>query len=200
VKGIRTVADLRGFANGRLVAAALLAGALVAAGEQPAAAPTGSSAPGERVAASANQKVRQACRQGNLALLEAALAEKADADAAAPAGGLPPLLEMLRAAKAPLDPARRGCVACLLAHGAKGDATDSDRRTAVIYATRLGDLDTLRLLVEAGANVRTRDRFHQTALFYAIESKRRDIVRYLAQNGALISLSVKERRQMGERP
>ena len=76
---------------------------------------------------------------------------------------------------------------------------DSDQRTAVIYATRLGDLETLRLLVETEAFVRTRDRFHKTALFYAVEAGRRDIVLYLAQNGALISLSVAERRQMGQR-
>jgi ankyrin repeat protein len=132
-------------------------------------------------------------------LLQAALAEKADVNCADPANGLPPLLELLRSATAPLDHARRECAAYLLAHGAKPNITDGDQRTAVIYATRLGDLDTLRLLVEAEASVRTRDRFHKTALFYAVESDRHDLALYLAQNGALISLSVKERRQMGQR-
>jgi ankyrin repeat protein len=103
---------------------------------------------------------------------------------------------MLQAATVPLGHARREGVACLLADGAKLDVIDGDGRTAVIYAARLGDLETLRLLVESEAYVRTRDRFHKTALFYAVESGRRDIVLYLAQNGALISLSVKERRQM----
>jgi ankyrin repeat protein len=90
------------------------------------------------------------------------------------------------------------CVAGLLAHGADVDAADSDRRTAVIHATRLGDLETFRLLVEAEAYVRVRDRFHKTALFYAVESDRRDLVVYLANNGAIISLSVKERNRLGQ--
>jgi ankyrin repeat protein len=133
-------------------------------------------------------------------LLDAALSQKADVNCASPGSGLPPLLEMLRSATAPLNRARRECVACLLAHGAKPDVVDGDRRTAVIYATRLGDLETLRLLVEAEAYVRTRDCFHKTALFYAVEAGRRDIALYLAQNGGLISLSVKERRQMERGP
>jgi ankyrin repeat protein len=80
-----------------------------------------------------------------------------------------------------------------LAHGAKLDPEDGDQRTPVIYATRLGDFDTLRLLVEAQAFVRVRDKFHKTALFYALEADRRDIVLYVVKNGALIALSVKER-------
>jgi ankyrin repeat protein len=182
-----------------LFAAALLAAVLNPEAEGPSALPPGSSTPAGIIGPSADQRLRQACERGNLSLLEAALADHADVNCAAPSNGLPPLLELLRAATAPLDRARRECVSRLLAHGAKVDLTDNDQRTAVIYATRLGDLDTLRLLVEAEAFVRTRDRFHKTALFYAAEANRRDIVLYLAQNGALISLSVKERRQMGQR-
>jgi len=134
-----------------------------------------------------------------LPLLEAAIAEHASLNGRTSTNGLPPLLELLRSATAPLDRARRECVACLLAHGAEVNVTDSDERTPVIHAARLGDLDTLRVLVEAEAYVRTRDRLHKTALFYAVEADRRDIVVYLAQNGALISLSVKERKQLGQR-
>jgi len=177
-----------------LLAALINVGGTAAGGQQSALDHRSSNPQGS--SPSADQKLRQACEQGNVSLLEAAIAQKADVNSASPASGLPPLLELLRSATAPLDRARRECVACLLAHGAKPDVTDSDERTAVIYATRLGDLETLRLLVEAEAYVRTRDRFHKTALFYAVEANRRDIVRYLAQNGALISLSVKERRQM----
>ena len=145
------------------------------------------------------RKLLRALGEGNLPLLKAALAEHADVNFAIPVSGLTPLLELLRSAPAPLDRAQRECVAWLLDHGAKVDAEDADGRTPVIYATRLGDLDTLRLLVEAEAYVRTRDRFHKTALFYAVEANRRDLIHYLAQNGALISLSVKERRQMAGR-
>jgi ankyrin repeat protein len=71
---------------------------------------------------------------------------------------------------------------------------DSDRRTPLILAARLGDLDTVRLLVEAEAFVVARDRLHKSALFYAVEANRRDIVLYLAANGDLVSLSIKEKK------
>ena len=145
----------------------------------------------------AEKKLFQALREGNLPLLEAAIAEHANPNGRTSTNGLPLLLELLRSANSPLDRAQRECVACLLAHGADVNVADSDERTPVIHAARLGDLDTLRVLVEAEAYVRNRDRFHKTALLYAVEADRRDIVVYLAQNGALISVSVKERRQMG---
>ena len=147
----------------------------------------------------AEKKLFQALREGNLPLIKTALAEQAKVNFATPANGLPPLLELLRSATGPLGRTQRECVACLLDHGARVDPEDGDGRTPVIHATRLGDLDTLRLLVEAEAYVRIRDRFHKTALFYAVEAGRRDIVHYLAQNGALISLSVKERKQVNQR-
>ena len=39
-----------------------------------------------------------------------------------------------------------------------------------------------------------RDRFHKSALFYAVEANRRDLVLYLAANGDLVSLSIKEKK------
>jgi ankyrin repeat protein len=143
--------------------------------------------------AEADQKLFQAVQQGNLTLLQAAVAEGADVNGRG-TNGLPPLLVLLRAAAGPLDSEHRQCVAWLLAHGAAADPTDSDRRTPLIHAARLGDLETIRLLVEAEAYVMTRDRFHKSALFYAVEAGRRDIVLYLATNGDLVSLSVKEKK------
>ena len=78
--------------------------------------------------------------------------------------------------------------------GAAVDPMDTDRRTPLIHAARLGDLDTIRLLVEAEAYVMARDRFHKSALFFAVEVHRRDIVLYLAANGDLLSLPVKGRK------
>ena len=94
----------------------------------------------------------------------------------------------------PLDTEHRQCAACLLEHGAAVDPMDADRRTPLIHAARLGDLETVRLLVEAEAYVMARDRFHKSALFYAVEAHRRDIVLYLAANGDLLSLPIKERK------
>jgi ankyrin repeat protein len=151
-----------------------------------------SAAPG-RLPSEADQKLLHALEQGKLPLLQAAIAEGADVNIRG-TNGLPPLLAVLRAATAPLDKEQRQCVACLLEHSAKVDPLDSDRRTPLIHAARLGDLETVRLLVEAEAYVMVRDRFHKSALFYAVEARRRDIVLYLASNGDLVSLSIKERK------
>jgi hypothetical protein len=129
-----------------------------------------STAPGP-LPSEADKKLLHALEQGKLPLLQAAIAEGADVNRRG-TNGLPPLLAMLRAAAAPLDSERRQCVACLLEHGAKVDLLDSDRRTPLIHAARLGDLETIRLLVEAEAYVMARDRFHKSALFYAVEARR----------------------------
>ena len=173
-----------------------LAGTGAVAGAEPSAPEKPATL--NRSTSAAEKELFQALREGNLPLLNAAIAGGASVNCRG-TNGLPPLLALLRSAAAPLDSARRQCVAGLLAHGADVDAADSDRRSAVIHATRLGDLETLRLLVEAEAYVRVRDRFHRTALFYAVEADRRDLVVYLANNGALISISVKERKRLGQR-
>ena len=157
------------------------------------AAPGADSAAPGRLPSETDQKLLHALEQGKLPLLQAAIAEGADVNRRG-TNGLPPLLAVLRAATAPLDKERRQCVACLLEHGAKLDPLDSDRRTPLIHAARLGDLETIRLLVEAEAYVMVRDRFHKSALFYAVEAHRRNIVLYLASNGDLVSLSIKERK------
>jgi ankyrin repeat protein len=141
----------------------------------------------------ADQQLLQAVQQGNLPLLKAAIAQGANVNCPG-TNGLPPMLGLLRAATAPLDNEHRQCVACLLDHGAAIDPMDADRRTPLIHAARFGDLETVRLLVEAEAYVMARDHFHKSALFYAVEAHRRDIVLYLAANGDLLSLPVKERK------
>jgi ankyrin repeat protein len=141
----------------------------------------------------ADQQLLQALRKGNLSLLKAAISNGANVNCPG-TNGLPPLLELLRTASAALDSDHRQCVACLLEHAAAFDPMDSDRRTPLIHAARLGDLETVRLLTEAGAYVMARDRFHKSALFYAVEANRRDIVLYLAANGDLLSLPLKDRK------
>ena len=137
----------------------------------------------------AEQKLHQAVQQGDLPALKAAIADGADVNGRG-TNGLPPLLDLLHAAPGPLGAGQRQCVACLLEHGANVDPIDSDRRTPLIHAARLDDLDTIRLLVEAGAYVMARDRLHKSALFYAVENHRRDIILYLASHGDLISLPI----------
>ena len=121
-----------------------------------------------RLPSQADQQLLQAVHQGNLPLLQTAITAGANVNRPG-TNGLPPLLELLRAAAAPLDTDHRQCVACLLQHGASVDPMDPDRRTPLIHAARLGDPDTVRLLVEARACVTARDRFHKSALFYAVK-------------------------------
>jgi ankyrin repeat protein len=165
-----------------LLAAALGLLLLATAGAGPASLPS-----------AADRQLLQAVQQTNVVLIEVAIAAGADVNCPG-TNGLPPLLELVRSATRPLDPDRRQCLACLLEHGAAVDPKDSEGRTPLIHAARVGDLETIRLLVDAQAYVMTRDHFHKSALFYAVEARRRDIVLYLANNGDLISLSVKERK------
>ena len=98
-----------------------------------------------------------------------------------------PLLQVLSGTTGPLDADRRRCLATLLEHGAGVNEKDGDGRTPLISASRRGDLETVRWLVEAGTYVKAPDRFHKTALLYAVEGRHRDIVAYLAVNGDLQS-------------
>lgn len=127
-----------------------------------------------------------AAQAGDPKLIEDAIADGAAVNSRG-TNGMTPLLEILREARAPLDASGRACVASLLEHGAQADSKDGDGRTPIIYAARLGDLETVRLLVETGTYIRAPDHFHKTALLYAADGRHRDIVAYLARNGELQS-------------
>jgi len=128
----------------------------------------------------ADARLMQAAQQGDLSLAEAAIAEGANVNCRG-TNGVSPLLEALSGATAPINAGRRQCLAFLLKNGAEVDGKDSDGRTALIYAARAGDLETVQLLVEGGAIIKRRDRFHKTAVLYAAEGGRREILIYLGQ-------------------
>jgi ankyrin repeat protein len=163
--------------------ALVLAGAIAGAAELPAL-------PAQR---EADTRLLQAVQQGNLSLVKAAIVEGANVNCRN-TNGLSPLLQTLSGAAAPIAPSRRECLAFLLERGALVDARDNDQRTALVYATRAGDLESVQLLVEAGSWVMLRDRFHKTALLYAADGHHRDIVAYLAVNGDLQSNSYAEKK------
>lgn len=129
-----------------------------------------------------DQHLVAAVHQGKLDLVKAAIAEGADVNCRG-TNGLTPLLQTVSAATAPFEPERRHCVAFLVEQGAEVNAMDSNRRTALMHATRAGDLETVRMLVDGGAAVKRRDRFHKTAILYAAEGGHRGILLYLG--GAL---------------
>jgi ankyrin repeat protein len=110
-----------------------------------------------------------------------------------------PIVLLLKGTDKALSDRERRHVADLISDKVDLNATDKDKRTALIYAVRLGDLETTKLLVEAGAYVKIRDRWNKTALFYAVEAHRRDIVNYLASNGDLQSSTPQERKERGRR-
>jgi ankyrin repeat protein len=154
----------------------------------------GTSAPQHEAAST---KLLQALPSGDLSALKDAIREGAEVNGANT--NMPPLLALLQTSRAGLTAAQRECLAYLLDNGASVDPRDNDGRTPLIIATQLGDIETIRLLVLANANVRARDNFHKKALFYAVEMNRRDIVLYLVSHGELISLSPRERKQMAAR-
>jgi ankyrin repeat protein len=124
-------------------------------------------------------RLLESARNGDLLLVKEAVARGADVSCQG-TNGLTPLLQTVSGAVRPLDSRQRECVAFLLERGADVDAKDRDGRTALMYATRVGDLETVRLLVKAGAFILERDRFHKTALLYAADGHR-EILIYLGQ-------------------
>ncbi len=86
--------------------------------------------------------------------------------------------------------ARRGDVQSIereLSHGADVDARDYDDETPLMNAVmgRFADLDTLKVLVEAGADVNALSKKLQaTPLLYAARKGRLEMVRYLIEQGA----------------
>jgi ankyrin repeat protein len=69
----------------------------------------------------------------------------------------------------------RACIAA----GAKVDARDGGRKTPMMTAAHFGHANVVRLLLKAGANPRTRDRFGRTACEIAADSDEPEIVELL---------------------
>ena len=128
----------------------------------------------------ADKHLLAAAQQGELDLVKAAIDEGASVNCRG-TNGLTSLLQTLFGATAPFEAGRRQCVAFLLERGAEVDAKDGDGQTALICASRAGDLETVQLLVKAGAFITMRDRFHKTPQLYAAEGGHRDILMYLGQ-------------------
>lgn len=57
----------------------------------------------------------------------------------------------------------------------------------IFEASRAGDVDRLRYLLETGVNVNARDRWDSVALYYACLTGRLDAARLLLENGAICS-------------
>merc|ERR1719326_1139665 len=61
---------------------------------------------------------------------------------------------------------------------------NTDGQTPLFAAARRGDVDAVRALLKAGANVQASDANHQNSLFSGLESKSKEICRLLLAHGA----------------
>ena len=74
----------------------------------------------------------------------------------------------------------------LLSLGANVDARDEGGRTPLFTAARLGDIDTMTVLLEHNANVLAEDLIGRTPLHWAVFAKKDVAVTLLLDNGASI--------------
>ena len=64
------------------------------------------------------------------------------------------------------------------------NASDDSGVTPLMLACRLGNLETTKILISAGAEINTIDKDGNTALFYALDGGNADVVNYLVSIGA----------------
>ncbi len=89
------------------------------------------------------------------------------------------------------DAIRAGDTAYIRAHLTKPELDSRDRRgsTPLMHAAAFGSLDTLKLLIEAGADVKTRNEMDATALLWAAADPQK--ARFLVLSGADVTVASK---------
>jgi ankyrin repeat protein len=75
-----------------------------------------------------------------------------------------------------------------IASGESIDATDVDRRTALMHAVIDGNLEAVQLLLSRGAATDIQDRHGYTALHFAAQNNHLGIARALLEGGASVDL------------
>lgn len=76
----------------------------------------------------------------------------------------------------------------LILHGASIRFKDANGVTALMLASRSGNLNTVKILIESDAKIDDVDKSSRTALMYAAKSGHTDIVTFLVKSGANIHL------------
>src|SRR5262245_39121835 len=89
---------------------------------------------------------------------------------------------------------RNGDVAYVKAHSSKSelDARDSRGATPLMHAAAFGNLETLKALIDAGADVNARNTFDATALLWAARDPEK--ARLLVEHGADVNAISKQGR------
>ena len=74
-------------------------------------------------------------------------------------------------------------VKCMLGMGVDPDARDANGVTLLMLAARRGDLQTFKVLKDAGADVKSTDAFGHTALHHAVHGYAHGVAAYILGNG-----------------
>lgn len=70
-----------------------------------------------------------------------------------------------------------------LKNGADVDAKDEyTSRTALHYASRIGNLEIVKTLLEHGADATIKDKYGRTSLYYALDNGYLEIVKMIIEN------------------
>jgi len=72
----------------------------------------------------------------------------------------------------------------ILKAGKSPDIPNRFNKTALMYACYDGDFESVKILIENGADINRQDNEGWTALFYAVSKNREDIAQYLIAKGA----------------
>lgn len=121
----------------------------------------------------------------NLELAKALIAAGANVSAKTRINGMTPLFMAAQNANAQM-------IDALLKAGADANATLSTGVTALMYASRAGSADGVKLLIENGAEVDAKENtLGETALMFAAANNRAEVIKVLMEHGAKTSNATK---------
>lgn len=124
------------------------------------------------------QALRNAALEGRLSVVQGAIEDGAEVDAADPVQKQTPLI--LAAFNGHTE-----TVKYLLDQGAEIEARDSEGKTALIHACTGPFLETVKLLLDSGAEINARDSTEAyTPLMMAAGTGQEDVLQYLLSQGA----------------
>ncbi|XP_014679678.1 PREDICTED: putative ankyrin repeat protein RF_0381 [Priapulus caudatus] len=124
--------------------------------------------------------LHHAAHYGQLHIMLLLLEAGADPNVAETQSGKTPLMKVMRECE-------EAAVQMLLSHGANANAADSHGETSLHHAAYLGQLDIVRLLLEAGADpnvAETEERGSFTALHYSCDQLHTEMITLLLKHGA----------------